>query len=129
MDLSQRRKLPLFSMAIVRKLTGLSARQIRYYEQHELVFPTRTEGNQRLFSLEDVENLMLVRSLLDDGLNMSEIQQRFQRSHRTVQPQNSVEPSDAEVYEWMQREILESPTPNNQSLFQGDLFRLYRRNS
>ncbi|WP_233096111.1 MerR family transcriptional regulator [Alicyclobacillus sp. SO9] len=128
MDLSQRRQLPLFSIGIVQKLTGLSARQIRYYEQHELVQPARTEGNQRLFSLNDVENLMLVRSLLDDGLNMAEIRKRFERHQRIGHGNNENEPTDAEVYEWMRQEMLESPSPNNNSLFQGDLFRLYRRN-
>lgn len=127
-DFSQRRKLPLFSMAIVQKLTGLSARQIRYYDQHELVQPTRTEGNQRLFSLDDVENLLLVRNLLEDGLTIEQVKDRFQRRSGTPHPAKNQEPSDREVYEWMQQELMEGPSPHSESLFQGDLFRLYRRN-
>ena len=40
-----RRNTPLFPIGIVMQLTELSARQIRYYEEHELVAPVRTEGN------------------------------------------------------------------------------------
>ena len=43
--------MAVFSMSVVCKLTELTARQIRYYETHELVMPERTEGNKRLFSL------------------------------------------------------------------------------
>lgn|GEM_PF-262447 len=128
MDLNQRRQLPLFSMGIVQKLTGLSARQIRYYHEQGLVQPSRSEGNQRLFSLNDVESLMLVRSLLDDGMTMEEVKTRFQRRKSATSLKEQKEPSDAEVYQWIQKELLESPSPNNVSQFQGDLFRLYRRN-
>ena len=33
-----RRNMALFPIGIVMKLTDLTARQIRYYEQHELLF-------------------------------------------------------------------------------------------
>ena len=42
-------------MSVVSKLTDLSPRQIRYYETHELVMPERTDGNKRLFSMNDLE--------------------------------------------------------------------------
>ena len=38
-----RRSAPLFPIGIVMDLTQLSARQIRYYEEHNLVSPTRTK--------------------------------------------------------------------------------------
>lgn len=44
-----RRSMPLFPISIVMQLTELSARQIRYYEEHELVAPARSDGNRRLF--------------------------------------------------------------------------------
>ena len=56
-------------------LTQLSARQIRYYEEHNLVSPTRTKGNRRLFSFNDVDKLLEIKDLLDQGLNMAGIKQ------------------------------------------------------
>ncbi|MEG0440631.1 MAG: MerR family DNA-binding transcriptional regulator, partial [Solibacillus sp.] len=40
-----RRTMPVLSMSIVMQLTDLTARQIRYYEQHHLIQPHRTAGN------------------------------------------------------------------------------------
>jgi MerR family glutamine synthetase transcriptional repressor len=37
-----RRSMPLFPIGIVMQLTELSARQIRYYEEHGLISPART---------------------------------------------------------------------------------------
>lgn len=46
-----RRSAPLFPISIVMDLTQLSARQIRYYEEHNLVSPTRTKGIVGYFHL------------------------------------------------------------------------------
>ena len=73
-----RRSAPLFPIGIVMDLTRLSARQIRYYEEHNLIFPTRTKGNRRLFSFNDVDKLLEIKDLLDQGLNMAGIKQVLQ---------------------------------------------------
>lgn len=44
-----RRNMAVFSMSVVCKLTDLTARQIRYYETHELVKPERTEETSDCF--------------------------------------------------------------------------------
>ncbi|HBE79115.1 MAG TPA: hypothetical protein DDW65_15275 [Firmicutes bacterium] len=54
-------------------MTDLTARQIRYYESHELIKPARSKGNQRLYTPQDVENLLLIKSLLEKGLNLDGI--------------------------------------------------------
>ncbi|WP_251516659.1 MULTISPECIES: MerR family transcriptional regulator [Staphylococcus] len=70
-----RRNMPVFSMSVVTKLSELSARQIRYYETHELIKPQRSEGNKRLFSLNDLERLLEIKSLIEKGFNMRGIKQ------------------------------------------------------
>ncbi|HCW36160.1 MAG TPA: MerR family transcriptional regulator, partial [Staphylococcus sp.] len=55
--------MAVFPIGVVIKLTELTARQIRYYESNELVSPKRTEGNQRLFSLNDLERLLEIKNL------------------------------------------------------------------
>ncbi|AGC90733.1 MerR family transcriptional regulator [Staphylococcus warneri] len=72
---SIRRNMAVFSMSVVSKLTELSPRQIRYYETHELVKPERTEGNKRLFSLNDLERLLEIKSLIEKGFNIKGIKQ------------------------------------------------------
>jgi len=126
-DLSARRQLPLFPIGIVQKLTGLTARQIRYYEQHGLVQPVRSEGKQRLFSFADVERLMEVRRLLDEGLNMAGVKAQIGKDAVVPSPKERPEPSDEEVYKRLQQELMEGPASRSNSEFQGDLSRFYRR--
>lgn len=70
-----RRSMPLFPIGIVMQLTELSARQIRYYEENGLVFPARSEGNRRLFSFHDVDKLLEIKDLIEQGVNMAGIKQ------------------------------------------------------
>ncbi|WAH35310.1 MerR family transcriptional regulator [Alicyclobacillus dauci] len=129
MDLNDRRQLPLFSIGTVQKLTGLSARQIRYYEEHELIQPARTAGKQRQFSFADVERLMLIREWLDEGHNMAGVKRNFAEMESRKARNKSMtksEPSDTEVYKWLEREMLHNRS-QTESHFQGDLSRFYRK--
>jgi len=84
----ERRSMPLFSIGIVMKLTELTARQIRYYEEHGLVFPERTKGNQRLFSFNDVDRLLEIKDLLDKGLNLAGIKLMVEESSKEEKEKN-----------------------------------------
>ncbi|WP_281171051.1 MerR family transcriptional regulator [Alicyclobacillus contaminans] len=117
--------MPLFPIGIVQKLTGLTARQIRYYEEHGLVQPARSEGNQRLFSFDDVERLLEVRSWLDRGLNMAGVKAQLARRATSTPDTKRPEPSDKELYKWMQQQLGRPDAGPNE--FQGDLSRFYRR--
>jgi MerR family transcriptional regulator, glutamine synthetase repressor len=64
-------------MRIVKEKTGLTSRQIRYYDQMGLIFPERTSGNQRLFSESDLKRLERIRSLLDDGYTIEMVKNKF----------------------------------------------------
>lgn len=70
-----RRSMPLFPIGTVMQLTELTARQIRYYEEHQLISPARTEGNRRLYSLNDIDRLLEIKDLIDQGINMAGIKQ------------------------------------------------------
>lgn len=61
------------SIGTVCDLTGLTERQIRYYEEKQLIFPIRTKGGARKFSFEDVEKLKEINERLRDGYNTFEL--------------------------------------------------------
>jgi MerR family glutamine synthetase transcriptional repressor len=63
----------IYPISVVMSMTNLTARQIRYYESHDLIKPARSKGNQRLYTPEDVEALLLIKSLLKKGLNLDGI--------------------------------------------------------
>lgn len=143
MDDATRRKLALFPIGIVQKLTDLTARQIRYYEQHGLIRPERTEGNQRLFSFNDVERLLEIKSLIDKGLNIAGIK-AVMNSPRGAEerrsPELGTEPfhgtgapnrdlSEAELHDFLMQELsARVGFPGGPaSIIQGELSRFFHK--
>ncbi|MBB3110371.1 MerR family glutamine synthetase transcriptional repressor [Paenibacillus phyllosphaerae] len=130
-----RRNMALFPIGIVMKLTDLTARQIRYYEQHELIVPARTAGNQRLFSFNDVERLLEIKSLIEKGVNIAGIKQvmnpvsKESEEATVVTDQSEVkrrELSDAQLHRLLKQQLLEK-RPGKASLIQGQLSRFYNK--
>lgn len=72
-----RRAMPILPIRLVMQITSLSARQIRYYEEHELVEPMRSQGNRRMFSLQNVDELLEIQELLEEGVNIAGIKKVF----------------------------------------------------
>ncbi|MEH7387079.1 MerR family transcriptional regulator [Bacillus sp. JJ1521] len=93
-----RRSMPLFPIGIVMQLTELSARQIRYYEENGLISPARTETNRRLYSFNDVDRLLEIKSLIEQKVNLAGIKQIF--AVQKLQPiieEKPVEPVKQEI--------------------------------
>lgn len=126
-----RRNMPLFPISIVKKLTELSARQIRYYEEYGLVFPSRTEGNQRLFSFNDVDRLLEIKSLLERGVNLQGIREIFLlREHNTSKTAASPmrrdgDLTDLELRRHLKNELVYTGKYGRTSLIQGQLSRFF----
>ncbi|QHW34490.1 MerR family transcriptional regulator [Paenibacillus rhizovicinus] len=130
-----RRNMALFPIGIVMKLTDLTARQIRYYEQHELIVPARTAGNQRLFSFNDVERLLEIKSLIEKGVNIAGIKQVMNPVSKESEDATVVselsevkrrELSDAQLHRLLKQQLLEK-RPGKASLIQGQLSRFYNK--
>ena len=73
----------LHSIRVVKEATGLTDRRIRYYETLELLQPQRTAGNQRLYSLKDIERLKRIKQMLDNGISLKEVRQYLQQEDRS----------------------------------------------
>jgi MerR family transcriptional regulator, glutamine synthetase repressor len=124
-----RRDMPLFPMGIVMQLSELTARQIRYYEEHNLIQPARTNGNRRLFSFNDVDKLLEIKELLDQGLNMAGITKVFKMKETEallVQEKlsNNV-PSEKDLHEILKKQLPQAGRFGKTSLIQGELSRFF----
>ena len=133
-----RRNMALFPIGIVMKLTDLTARQIRYYEQHELIAPARTGGNQRLFSFNDVERLLEIKSLIEKGVNIAGIKQvlspvseSMEATVITEQTESKrKEMSDSQLHRMLKQELLGgAKRPGQVSLIQGQMSRFFKPSS
>ncbi|MBS2968522.1 MerR family transcriptional regulator [Metabacillus sp. KIGAM252] len=63
----------VISIGTVSELTGLSVRQIRYYEERQLIAPERSSKGTRKYSFSDVERLMNIADLREEGVQTTEI--------------------------------------------------------
>lgn len=120
-----RRSMPLLPISIVMQLTELTARQIRYYEDHELVNPARTEGNRRMFSLIDVDVLLEIKDYLEQGINMAGIKKIFDIQNQPVQIETKEQLTDAELRSILRLELQQTGRFQKASLRQGDLSRFF----
>jgi MerR family glutamine synthetase transcriptional repressor len=131
MNDQQRRNQALFPMSIVTQLTQLSARQIRYYEEHNLIKPQRNNGRQRLYSFNDVERLLQIKELIEQGLNIAGIKKVLKMREAGLELQvttkNGVqqkELSDRELHRLVRQQMFsELAKPNQTSMIQGQLSR------
>ncbi|MHA6482554.1 MerR family transcriptional regulator [Paenibacillus sp. strain BS8-2] len=75
----------VMGIGMVRELTGLTERQIRYYEDRELIFPARSSGGARKFSFDDVERLKEIDRKLRDGFHTFELRKlQLSTSSRSI---------------------------------------------
>jgi len=70
----------VITIGTVSELTGLSERQIRYYEERKLISPERTKGGTRKYSFEDVEKLVLISEKMDKGMGTFEIRKEDKKA-------------------------------------------------
>jgi MerR family transcriptional regulator, heat shock protein HspR len=62
----------LFTISVVARMLGVHQQTLRIYEKEGLVKPARTQGNTRLYSEDDVEEVRFILRLTNDlGVNLA----------------------------------------------------------
>lgn len=72
----------VINIGIVTEMTGLSDRQIRYYEDRKLIFPARTSSGFRKYSFSDIERLMEIAEQIEDGVQTQEIRKDLAKKEK-----------------------------------------------
>jgi len=114
-----RRSLAVLPIGTVMKLTSLTARQIRYYEAQQLVFPERNEGNRRMYSLNEVDRLLEIKDYLAEGVNVAGIKAIYDQKQQAAQAKEAAQRqplTDEDVRRILQDEFIRQgglghPTP------------------
>jgi MerR family transcriptional regulator, global nitrogen regulator len=71
-------------MKTVTEMTGLSERQIRYYETQKLIFPERAFSGTRRYSFSDIERLMDIAEKIEDGVLTREIRDDLYKRRKKI---------------------------------------------
>lgn len=73
---------PLFVISVAARLVEMHPQTLRKYEREGLIAPSRTAGNLRLYSDEDIERLRQVKYLVEQrGLNLAGVQLVLELTH------------------------------------------------
>lgn len=74
---------PLYVISVAARLLNLHPQTLRKYERVGFVIPSRTEGNLRLYSADDIERLEQVKRLKDDrGVNLAGVEMALEVSRK-----------------------------------------------
>ena len=110
-----------YMISVVAKNYGIHPQTLRLYEREGLLKPSRTEGNTRLYSEEDLRQLEVILNLTRDlGVNLAgvEIVQNMRRKMEQMQAEVS------EFVTYVRQELLRANQEGWQERFQQALVKL-----
>ncbi|HET6712966.1 MAG TPA: helix-turn-helix transcriptional regulator [Actinomycetota bacterium] len=80
----------VFIISVAAELAGVHPQTLRIYERKGLLRPQRTSGNTRRYSQADIDRLLAIQELTDEGVNLAgvkrilELRAEVDRLHRQV---------------------------------------------
>src|SRR5258708_3325497 len=105
---AKRKSKGAYMISSVGEMYGIHPQTLRLYEREGLLKPSRTEGNTRLYTDEDLQRLEFILSLARDlGVNISGIAIILQMRERMEEMQHQIQ----EFVQYIQHEVLARPSP------------------
>ena len=91
---------PLYMIGVVADMLKVHPQTLRFYEKKGLVRPSRTEGQTRMYSAEDVEEIArLLRLTRDLGVNLAGVEIILKMRRRMIDMQKQIEDLLAYVHD------------------------------
>ena len=88
---------PVFIIGVAARMLGIRTQTLRYYEQLGLIEPSRSRGNQRIFSRRDIERVTRIRGLMEDlGVNLAGVEVLLRLLDRLGAAEAKIERLEAE---------------------------------
>lgn len=88
---------PLYVISVAARLLELHPQTLRKYEREGFVAPSRTTGNLRLYSAEDLESLRQVKHLVENrGINLAGVELALQVTKRLYRVHQQLTALDGE---------------------------------
>ena len=86
------RSKPLYMIGVVAEMLKVHPQTLRFYEKKGLVRPSRTEGQTRMYSAEDVDDIArLLRLTRDLGVNLAGVEIILKMRRRMTDMQRQIE--------------------------------------
>ncbi len=89
---------PRYVISVAARLLGVQTHTLRYYEKIGIIEPTRSRGNIRLYSENDIDYLRQLKKLMDElGVNLAGVEIIMRMTERISQMQRRIEALEAEL--------------------------------
>jgi len=105
--MTKRKSKGAYMISAVAEMYGIHPQTLRLYEREGLLKPSRTEGNTRLYTDEDLQRLEFILNLARDlGVNISGIAIILQMRERMEEMQRQIH----DFVQYIQEEVLSRAT-------------------
>jgi len=89
---------PRYIISIAADMLGVHVQTLRYYERAGVIEPSRSRGNRRLYSQEDIERLRRVKTLMEDlGVNLAGVEVIMRMGQRMVEMEREIQELEGRV--------------------------------
>ena len=89
---------PCYVISVAARMIGVHAQTLRYYERAGIIEPSRSAGNRRLYSTEDIDRLRRIKTLIDDlGVNLAGVEVIMRMGERMAEMENRMRRLEAEI--------------------------------
>ena len=94
--MAQRFSEPLFVISVAARLVEMHPQTLRKYEREGLIAPSRTSGNLRLYSDQDIERLRQVKYLVEErNMNLAGVQMALDLTRELLSLRDRLDDNDA----------------------------------
>ena len=89
---------PCYVISVAARMLGVHAQTLRYYERAGMIEPSRSAGNRRLYSTEDIDQLRRIKTLIDDlGVNLAGVEVILRMGERMADMERQMRSLEAEI--------------------------------
>jgi MerR family transcriptional regulator/heat shock protein HspR len=89
---------PRYVISVAARMLGVQSHTLRYYERIGIIEPSRSRGNIRLYSENDITYVRQLKRLMDElGVNMAGVEVIMRMAERVTSLQRRVEELESEL--------------------------------
>lgn len=97
---------PCYVISVAARMLGVHAQTLRYYERAGMIEPSRSAGNRRLYSTEDIDRLRRIKTLIDDlGVNLAGVEVILRMGERMAEMERQMRRLEAEIERLIEAEF------------------------
>ena len=97
---------PCYVISVAARMLGVQTHTLRYYEKIGIIEPSRSRGNIRLYSEEDIARLRRVKTLMDElGVNLAGTEVILRMAERMNELQRRINGLESELEKMRQEKF------------------------